>query len=47
MDLARADWGLPSLPTTVEGAVAWVSHVQPVRGAKLEAALRRIQWTAG
>jgi hypothetical protein len=28
----------------LEGAVAWVRHVQPERGARLEAALREIRW---
>jgi RNA-directed DNA polymerase len=31
----------------LEGTVAWVRHVQPARGAKLEAALRRIHWPEG
>jgi hypothetical protein len=39
--------GHPDFRAHLEGAVAWVSHVQPERGAKLEAALRRIQWPAG
>ncbi len=28
----------------LEGAVAWVKHVQPQRAEKLEALLRRIRW---
>jgi RNA-directed DNA polymerase len=36
--------GHPDFRAHLEGAVAWVCHVQPDRGAKLEAALRRIQW---
>lgn len=28
----------------LEGSVAWVGHVQPERGAKLQALLQRVQW---
>jgi hypothetical protein len=30
----------------LEGAVAWVGQVQPDRGAKLQALLRRVEWEA-
>ena len=30
--------------TYLEGSVAWVTQVQPARGAKLHALLRRIEW---
>jgi hypothetical protein len=30
----------------LEGAVAWVGQVQPERGAKLQALLRRVEWPA-
>jgi hypothetical protein len=36
--------GLPDLRSYLEGAVAWVGHVQPARGAKLAALLRAIAW---
>jgi RNA-directed DNA polymerase len=39
--------GHPDFRAHLEGAVSWVSHVQPERGARLEAELRRIQWPAG
>ncbi len=38
--------GHPDFRSHLEGAVAWVCHVQPERGAKLEEALRRIEWPA-
>jgi hypothetical protein len=28
----------------LEGSVAWVGQVQPERGAKLQALLRRVEW---
>ncbi len=28
----------------IEGAVAWVKHVQPTRGARLEEQLHRVAW---
>jgi hypothetical protein len=36
----------PDFRAHLEGAVAWVCHVQPERGAKLQAELGRIQWPA-
>jgi hypothetical protein len=39
--------GHPDFRAHLEGMVAWVCHVQPERGAKLEGALLRIQWPAG
>lgn len=36
----------PDFRAYLEGAVAWVRHVQPQRAAKLEAELRKIEWPA-
>lgn len=36
--------GHPDFRAYLEGAVAWVRQIQPVRGAKLEALFRRVDW---
>jgi hypothetical protein len=36
--------GLADFRAHLEGVVAWVKHVQPEKGAKLEALLREIAW---
>jgi RNA-directed DNA polymerase len=34
----------PDFRAHLEGTIAWVSHVQPARGARLASLFRRIEW---